>query len=86
MEYETLDPYEDGISQEESQRRIIAALTAGLRPGEHPYNLRRALERFEAGHIKKILEITGRDLPQTAKLLGITKASLTSKMKEYDVK
>ena len=85
MKYHALDPYEEGISEEESQRRVIAALTEGLRPGEHPYNLRRALEHFEARHIAKVLDMTGRDLPHTAQLLGITEELLDSKMKEYNL-
>lgn len=74
---------EEELSEEEAQRRVIAALTEGLRPGEHPYSLRRALEHFEEKHIRKVLDLTGHDRRQAAKLLGITTRSLTSKMKKH---
>jgi len=74
---------EEELLEEEAQRKIIAALTEGLRPGEHPYNLRRALESFEKEHLKKVLDVTEHDLPQTAKLLGISTKSLATRMKKH---
>jgi transcriptional regulator with GAF, ATPase, and Fis domain len=71
------------LSEEESQRRVIEALTEGLRPGEHPYCLRRALEHFEEKHLRKVLELTGHDQRQAAKLLDITPRLLASKMKKH---
>jgi DNA-binding NtrC family response regulator len=50
---------------------------------EHPYNLHRALERFERDYLHNILVLTQWDQASAATLLGIRVPTLEAKMKKY---
>ena len=53
-------------------------------PVEHPYNLRRALERFERDYLHNILVLADWDKAKAAKMLGIRLKTLETKLKKYD--
>jgi DNA-binding NtrC family response regulator len=53
--------------------------------GEHPYNLRRAMERFEKGYLHNILELTRGKRTRAAEMLGISLKTLSLKMKKYEL-
>ena len=52
---------------------------------EHPYNLQRALERFECGYLRNILVLTNWDTSYAAEMLGISQKTLSRKMKKYEI-
>jgi DNA-binding NtrC family response regulator len=52
---------------------------------EHPYNLQRALERFECGYLNNILVLTDGDLAYAAEMLGISPKTLSRKIKRYEL-
>ena len=52
---------------------------------EHPYNLHRAVQRFERGYIANILELTRWDIEKTAQMLGISTDILAEKIRNYQL-
>lgn len=52
-------------------------------PAEHPFHLRRALERFERGFLHNILVLTQGDQRQAAELLDLSLADLQEKLSYY---
>jgi DNA-binding NtrC family response regulator len=52
---------------------------------EHPYNLHRAIQRFERGYIANILELTRWDIRKTAQMLGIGTDILAEKIRNYQL-
>lgn len=52
---------------------------------EHPYNLQRALERFERDYLCNILVLAGGDADYAAKMLGISPNALSRKIKKYEI-
>lgn len=52
---------------------------------EHPYNLQRALERFERDYVRNILVLTAWDLASTATMLGISQKMLETKVRQYEL-
>lgn len=58
-------------------------MNEGLRPGEHPYNLRRAQEHFECGYLRNILVLTDWELEPAAEMLGVSVNTLQEKVKKY---
>lgn len=52
---------------------------------EHPYNLQRALERFERGYLRNILVLADWDIDYAAEMLGIRRETLSRKMKKYEI-
>ena len=52
---------------------------------EHPYNLQRALERFERGYLRNILVLANWDTAYAAEMLGISQKTLSRKMKKYEI-
>jgi DNA-binding NtrC family response regulator len=53
---------------------------------EHPYNLQRAIERFERDYLHNILVLAGWDKLRAAEMLGIHPRTLALKMKRYDLR
>ena len=66
---------------------MLAAPATGLSDGrtEHPFNLRRAVERFEQKFLQNILVLVDGDQPQAAEMLGISLADLQEKMTYYEM-
>ena len=52
---------------------------------EHPYNLHRALDRFERSYLHNILVLAGWDIDDAAEMLGIRPNTLSGKMKKYEL-
>ena len=52
---------------------------------EHPYNLQRAMERFERSYLHNILVLADWDIDYAAEMLGIRPRTLSGKMKKYDI-
>ncbi len=52
---------------------------------EHPYNLRRALERFERGYLQNILVLVEWDKVRATKMLGIHPKTLEAKLKKHEL-
>lgn len=71
--------------------RSITSSTSSLPPidlngwNEHPYNLQRALERFERDYVRNILVLTAWDQTSAASMLGISQKMLQTKVKKYDL-
>lgn len=63
----------------------MATATRSSRYSEHPYNLRRALERFERGYLQNILVLAEWDKLRAAKMLGIQPKTLEGKLKKYEL-
>ena len=53
--------------------------------GNHPYNLRQAMARFERGYLSNILELTQWDRAKAARMLGIEKNTLEMKIRDYQL-
>ena len=51
----------------------------------HPYNLQRALERFERSYLHNILVLADWDINYAAEMLGIRPNTLSGKMKKYEI-
>ena len=52
----------------------------------HPYDLKKAIERFEYGYLQNILLLNDWDLSQTAGMLGIDIEELKTKIDLYQLK
>lgn len=50
---------------------------------DHPYNLSRAMARFECGYLFNILELTRWDRAKASRMLGIDPQLLASKIRAY---
>jgi DNA-binding NtrC family response regulator len=59
--------------------------TGYAKPCEHPYNLQRAIERFERGYLHNILVLSEWDRMRAAEMLGIHQKTLVTKLKKYDL-
>lgn len=54
--------------------------------GEHLYNLRQAMERFERGYLNNILELVDWNITEAAELLDISVSTLRAKIKKYGIR
>ncbi|MEE4358367.1 MAG: helix-turn-helix domain-containing protein [Desulfococcaceae bacterium] len=52
---------------------------------EHPYNLQKAVERFERGYLANVLQLCQGDKKMTAELLGIRNRTLEQKIRKYGI-
>jgi DNA-binding NtrC family response regulator len=66
-------------------RSTVTSVTTTTKHLEHPYNLRRAIERFERGYLQNILVLAGWDNLSAAKMLGIQPKTLKAKLKKYEL-
>ena len=64
----------------------MAAARRNSRCSDHPYNLRRAIERFERGYLQNILVLTGWDQMRASEMLGIRPKTLEIKLKKYELR
>ncbi len=55
------------------------------KPEKHPYCLQRAIENFEQGYLKNILQLSNGDKVLAAEMLGIFYETLEAKMEKYDI-
>lgn len=74
-----------------SGQRELLSMPLDDRPGEknpsesHPYNLRKAIERFERGFLSNILELTCWNRCKAAQMLGIKRNTLETKIRDYHI-
>jgi len=52
---------------------------------EHPYNLQKAVGKFERGYIMNILQLSDWDKSRTSEMLGIRIKMLEQKLKKYKI-
>lgn len=64
----------------------MATATRSSRCSDHPYNLRRAIERFERGYLQNILVLADWDQMKAAEMLGVRPKTLETKLKKYELR
>jgi DNA-binding NtrC family response regulator len=64
---------------------VDLGLSSAVRSREMPHISLGSLEELEREHIQKVLQASGNNLSRAADILGITRSTLYSKIRKYNL-